>query len=374
MQISLQLFTGGCDAPAKLDMKAIARRLGRVLDSGRLERLIVGWNPDADYSELKALLRGSGVGIYLWLPCFSELEAFADFPPLIGADDRPINIRFERGNGERFRFACPASAAQRVIEVYERHYAKGGYDGVFLDKIRYPSFLGGLSSVLGCYCARCKERYPLPQPRALAPRDAINPLGITAYKDMRYRLDDEFQKLFDRKCDAVCDAVSTLCAYFRHRGLSVGFDLFAPFLAGFVGQDYHRLLPLADFVKPMFYGATDAPAGLPFELSQYALAFGGEEGAALRQNALLERVGGRDGLMRREIAAIKRHVKNKALGTKVCAGIEFNDVQGVAEVTESYLRERMREAGEADGIVASWDLNTIPDAHIDCLLGGGGGK
>jgi hypothetical protein len=365
----LQLFTGGGDYSARLDIPEILRKLGRVLDTGRLDRLIVGWAPAADISWLRAALRGSGVKLFLWLPCFSELETLGDFPPLIGADAKPADIRFERGNGERFRFACPAASPEHVIKAYGKHYADAGYDGVFLDRIRYPSFIGGFSSVLGCYCGLCREQHPLPDAGELAARDGANPLGLSAYENMRYSMDDAFMRLFDRKCDAVYGAVSVLAGFFRARGLEIGLDLFAPFLACFVGQDYRRLLGLADFVKPMFYGVTDAPAGIPFELWQYARAFGGgEESAMLRRNALLSLVGGEAGLMGREIADIKRFVSGNRLNAKVCAGIEFNRIDGVADVDENYLQARLNEAADADGIVASWDLNAISAEHIDCLL------
>jgi hypothetical protein len=276
---------------------------------------------------------------------------------------------FERGNGEQFRFSCPATSPGRVIEVYEKHYADAGYDGVFLDRIRYPSFIGGFSSVLGCYCGHCRKHYPLPELRELAVRDTANPLGIGGYRNMHYSMDDAFKRLFERKCDAVFEAVSVLVGYFRGRGMEIGLDLFAPFIAYFVGQDCRRLLGLADFVKPMFYGVTNAPAGLPFELRQYACAFGGgEESAMLRKNALLSLIGGEAGLMGREIADMKRFVSENKLGARVCAGIEFNRIDGVADVDESYLRARLNEAADADGIVASWDLNTISAEHIDCLL------
>ncbi len=87
-----------------------------------------------------------------------------------------------------------------------------------------------------------------------------------------------------------------------------------------MGQDIRRLLELADFVKPMFYAVTDAPAGLPFEIGEYARAFGSDAGnAALRRNALLEIVGGEAGLMGRELRDMKRFILDQQLAVKVAA-------------------------------------------------------
>ena len=42
-------------------------------------------------------------------------------------------------------------------------------------------------------------------------------------------------------------------------------DTFAPYLAYFAGQDMKLLASMADFIKPMMYRITNAPAGMPFE-------------------------------------------------------------------------------------------------------------
>jgi hypothetical protein len=128
-------------------------------------------------------------------------------------------------------------------------------------------------------------------------------------------------------------------------------------------------MPLADFVKPMFYGMTNAPAGLPFEINMYAGAFDNDaENAEKRKKLFLDCIGYGNGFISSEIAGIRKIIDNNGLKTKLYAGIEINYNGHIAPVTEDYIRESITNIEGADGIVASWDLNTIPDSHIDCLL------
>ncbi len=61
---------------------------------------------------------------------------------------------------------------------------------------------------------------------------------------------------FKAKGHVVSHAVAAIADSFRGRGLEVGMDLNAPFMAQFVGQDYGILSQHADFIKPMLYRQT----------------------------------------------------------------------------------------------------------------------
>jgi hypothetical protein len=371
MDINIQLFTGSCTALAELNIRSITAKLNKILKKTSIANALIGWNKDADLSEIVLLLKHNGVDVYLWLPVFSELDALAGFLPIIGRNNKKQTIQFDMGNGENFAFSCPAHIEnlKTFTKVYEEHYDKGIYDGVFLDKIRYPSFIGGVDSVLTCFCDYCRSKYDLPEAGNLHTVNSINPLGITSYNNLRYDLDVIFKKLFDYKCVAVFDSLEYLCAYFRGKGLKIGFDLFAPFLAYFAGQDYHRLMHLAGFVKPMFYGMTNAPAGLPFEISMYARAFDEDaENAEKRKKLFLDCIGYGNGFVSNEIANIRKIIDANGLKTRLYAGIELIYDEHIAPVTEEYIRKSITNIKGADGIVASWDLNTIPDSHLDCLL------
>ncbi len=51
--------------------------------------------------------------------------------------------------------------------------------------------------------------------------------------------------------------------------MKIGIDTFSPFISYFTGQDLEKLQEVADFIKPMMYRTTKAPAGLPFEFERF---------------------------------------------------------------------------------------------------------
>ena len=359
-----------------MDQQAVIGKLGRILKKANIANAFIGWNKDIDISKITSFLKDSGTAIYLWLPVFSELDALAGFLPIVGHEKKELKINYDMGNGETFRFCCPAHEGnvEAIIKTFEKHYSKISCDGVFLDKIRFPSFIGGLDTVLGCFCDYCRSAYDLPGPEDLRITDNTNPLGIISYRDLRYEMNGAYKKLFDYKCDAVYNSLERLCVYFRERGLKINLDLFAPFLAYFVGQDYHRLTRLADSIKPMFYGKTNAPAGLPFEINMYSTAFDNDPAnAEKRKKVFLDCISYENNFINSELTGIKSIIHNNALKTKLYAGIELNYNEDIAPVTEEYIRESAARAGESDGIVMSWDLSTTPDSHIDCFLDTVGG-
>jgi len=355
MDIVVQISTGLPGAPG-IDEQALAAKLEAIQKAVPIAYALIGWNAAAWPVRTADWLRDQGAGVYLWLPVFSGWD---DLAPLVGTDGRPAEQPYRSADGERFDFGCPANPANvaATLRRFDHEYAGQRYDGVFLDKIRFPSFIDGVNSVLTCHCASCVSRFGA-RPE-LPELTGDNPLGLTAYRGLTWDFADcRVADLFAYKATAVTESIAALADGFRRRGYKIGLDLFAPFLSSFVGQDYASLLPLADFVKPMLYRRTNAPAGLPFEIDRYAAAFGGTAtDAARRQTRLLELLGTPAidaAFANREIAAAKA----VAGGTKIYAGFEINRT-GVAPVTPPYVEENLTGL-HADGFALSWDLNSTP--------------
>jgi len=370
MDLNVQLFTGGCREQADLDIPHILKKLRRISERVSIKSALIGWNIDVDTTQIAKYLKDVGADVYQWLPVFSELDGMGEFAPIIGRNGVP-KIMYDRGNGETFNFCCPANPdnVDKVIKVYKEHYNSSAFDGVFIDKIRFPSFIGGQDTVFSCYCDYCKKNYDVPDLHELSIIDPVNPFGITEYKNLRYEMNDIFAKLFDYKDTAVFNSIKRLCDYFREQDLKIGLDLFAPFVSCFVGQNYSRLLPLADMVKPMLYKITNAPAGLPFELGVYSTAFDDSvENAGKRKKLLTDIVRFDDpDFISFEVNGIMRVIKDQQLTTRMYAGIELNYLD-VAPVTNEYIEQSVRNIKNSDGIVTSWDLNTTPESNINCLL------
>ena len=372
MELSVQLFTGSAITPEQIDISKIIDKLNNIYKRTNISGAYIGWNKDIDISSIIDLLKKQGTDIYFWLPVFSELSLLADFKPLIGIDGKIIETLYNTDNEELFTFCCPANPinVEIAIGVFEKYYDKDIYNGIFLDKIRFPSFIGGLSTVTSCYCDYCRSVFDLPTENDLEFKDIANPMGISTYNDLHYEMNSGFRKLFDYKAKAVYRSLEQLCSYFRNRGFKICLDLFTPATAFFVGQDYHKLLKLTDIVKPMLYNVTNAPAGIPFEINEYAGAFDkNSENAIARRIHLLETVGYYEkDFIKKEVEGIKSIITQNELKTKLHVGIEVNYVENIAPVTGEYIKESVTNVKSADGIIASWNLNTMPDDNITCLL------
>lgn len=70
----------------------------------------------------------------------------------------PLGARVFDGD-ETFDFCCPSQAglAQRLLEKYDRDFAGCAFDGMFLDRIRYPSLTVGAEALFGCACGECRD-------------------------------------------------------------------------------------------------------------------------------------------------------------------------------------------------------------------------
>ncbi len=371
MKVCVQLYTGAAGAPSPLwDERSLRRKIERLRAGADVDRAVIGWLDGADERyRIIDWLRAEGLQVYLWFPVFSELDAYAAFTPLISRDGQPVMGGALTGQGERFSFCCPGDPenVRKVLRVFDERYARLPIDGVFLDRIRYPSFDGGLAAFYSCYCAACgAPDAPMPTP------GGANPLGIAEYAAGRYSLNDpDTWLLLLRKAERVTGALTVVCGHLRERGLSIGMDMFAPFLAPFVGQDYPALCALADFVKPMFYRATYAPAGLPHEIDKYAEAFGGSAEEVRARREALRCVAGidaaeggiGDAFLAREVKAASALANGRA---QVFAGVEAVRMHGVCEADAAYVRRSAavcRAAG-ADGIALSWDLNATPEEWL----------
>ena len=160
---------------------------------------------------------------------------------------------------------------------------------------------------------------------------------------------------FKAKGHVVSHAVAAVADRFRERGLEVGMDLYAPFMAPFVGQDYAILAQHADFIKPMLYRQTFAPAGMGFEYDLLRKAVPGAEGYP-------------------ELAMDVEFLDSqlKAMEPYACGkypGIEINYRKGVVPTSPEYVTESLDAvmAHKFNGAVLSWNVMEAPDSHISCL-------
>ena len=359
----VQVSLGGWHSPDYTASQIISR-IDTVASLIPVRKVIIGWSLDKDiYREVGEHLHAKGIRMLLWLPVFAETEEVCDNVPAVDLwGDIPAN--YDLAAGEGFRFNCPSDPrnAANVVAVYDDHFSDCGFDGVFLDRIRTQSFVSGVGGVLNCGCPVCSERFREEGIDLDAVRAAWAEKGDSFLSVIGYDTENGFSfveplatAFFKAKGHIVSQAVASVADSLRSRGLEIGMDLYAPFMAPFVGQDYAILSRHADFIKPMLYRKTFAPAGMGFEYDLLRKAVPGAEGCP--EFAM-------------DVAFLDSQLD--AMAPYPCGkypGIEINYREGIVPTSPDYVTESLEAVMRHgfDGAVLSWNIMEAPDSHIACL-------
>ena len=363
MKYTLQIFTGPWRG-ANVRAEDVVRKIEEIASRIRVEQVIIGWNTDpAIYRKVGDFLHGLSIRMLLWLPVFSEVSEIAEPDAALDVFGNRIAVPI-RQEGEDFQFGCPSSRRnlQIVKEIYETHFSGCGFDGVFLDKIRSQSFVAGVSGVLSCGCERCRRAF-LKQGIALEEVGKLYRKKKDSFFDMdsfpmngEFQLKDPFaQRFFEAKEAIIAGAVAELSKYFKDKGMTVGLDLFAPAVSRFVGQNYALITKYADFVKPMLYRMTEAPAGIGYE---YALFKKHAPNAQAPVKLSMDRA-----FLDTQLEAVRR---------VPCAkypGIEINYREDIARTNPGYIVESLAavKAQGFDGAALCWNVTLAPEPHIAAI-------
>lgn len=359
----VQVFTGGWNNQ-NYDTSAIIDRLDALSDEIPIKRVIIGWNLNPEpYRQIGEFLHGKGIEMFIWLPVFSEIGGLADCSPAVDLwGNAPASYALQEG--EDFTFFCPSSKGNIdiFISIYEKYFSDCGFDGVFIDKIRSQSFVAGVSGILSCGCATCTARFAelgvnLDDVKAAWETKGDDFFSVSSFDPTEgFTFSDSLLDSFLKaKADIISESVGQICDYFHAKGMLVGMDLYAPLMAQFVGQDYVRLSEKADFIKPMLYRKTEAPAGIGFEYELLKKSIPAAEGYP-------EITTGID-FLNEQIGYVSKASCEKY------PGIEINYREDIARTDPEYIRESIGavKAAGFSGAVLSWDVMLAPDTHIECL-------
>ena len=359
----VQVSLGGWHSPDYTAQQIIGR-IDTVAALIPVEKVIIGWSVEPKlYREVGEHLHAKGIEMLLWLPVFAETEEVCDNAPALDLRGE-VPAHYDLAAGEGFRFNCPTNPQNKanVVGLYDRFFRDCGFDGVFLDRIRTQSFVSVASGVLSCGCPVCEEHFAAEGVSLDAVRKEWEAKGDAFFSVTGYTPATGFafenpvaESFFRVKGHIVSGAVAAVADSLRSRGLSVGMDLYAPFMAPFVGQDYEILSAHADFIKPMLYRQTFAPAGMGFEYDLLRKAVPGAAGYpefAMDVDFLDSQL--------------------KAMEPYPCAkypGIEINYREGVVPTSPAYVTESLDAVLRHgfEGAVLSWNIMEAPQAHIACL-------
>ena len=359
----VQVSLGGWHSPDYTAEQVISR-LDTVCNLIPVGKVIIGWSLSPEiYKEVGTYLHGKGIRMLLWLPVFAETEEVCDNVPAVDLWGQ-IPAHYDLAEDEGFRFNCPSNPqnAAHIVALYDRCFSDCGFDGVFLDRIRTQSFVSGISGVLNCGCPVCAEHFAAEGVDLDAVRDAWESLGdrflsVSGYDPATgFRFEDSLAAAYFRaKGHIVSGSVAAVADSLRSRGLEIGMDLYAPFMAPFVGQDYAILSQHADFIKPMLYRKTMAPAGMGFEYELLRKAVPGATGYPAFQM---------------DVAFLNSQLE--AMASCPCAkypGIEINYRADIVPTSPAYVTESLDAVMQYgfEGLVLSWNIMEAPEAHIACL-------
>ena len=359
----VQVSLGGWHSPDYMAEQIIGR-IDTVSSMIPVTKVIIGWSLDKNiYKEVGTYLHSKNIKMLLWLPVFAETEEMCENSAALDLWGK-VPSNYDLAAGEGFRFNCPSDPQNiaNVVAIYDNNFSDCGFDGVFIDRIRTQSFVSGIQGVLNCGCPLCAAKFKeegvdLETVKAEWEAEGdkfLSVNGYTAAEGFTF-VNPVAASYFKAKGHIVSNAVAEVADALRSRGLEIGMDLYAPFMAPFVGQDYEILAAHADFIKPMLYRETFAPAGMGFEYD-------------MLKNA----APGATGYPEFEMDLDFLHLQLEAMEPYDCGkfpGIEINYREDIVPTSPEYVTESLEavKSHGFDGTVLSWNIMEAPLAHLDCL-------
>ena len=372
---------------AEIPAQQVENKLQTALDMLPVDCLLLGWNIPPVFEDIcRKVVSGTKTKLYRWHPLLT-----GDGTIYPGEAWRTRNLDGVALPGFRglpeFTFVCPNNpAAREKICTRLAYIARSArYDGIFLDRMRFPSPAADPISSLACFCEHCqKAAADFGLDLAGVRQMLMNIDKLSLLRLLFSEIVPEAQSLtafLDFRQTTITQFIEEITSIVRSFGLEVGLDCFSPSLTRMVGQNLASLSPLADWTKIMVYGHAFGPATLPFEFSDLVNWLINhektEEAHALSEpskitgfpfpisvSALKE-----TGFPPETLAAEVTFGRQMGREDKLLAGIELVEMSGVSELNSAQIEADLRaikNAG-ADGLSLSWDLWRIPLERLELV-------
>lgn len=383
LRVVAQFLEGGAASVNICPDRAVAclRRAGDLLP---LTDVCLGWNLPQPLIEAVAREAGArGYILWLWQPLLSgDGRHIPAEDATRGRDGSPLP--WPRGMAE-FAFDCPTRGygLDRALGRLDVAIDRGAWDGVFLDKIRWPSPTRDPADDLACFCQACRSMsaeagIDLEAVAHHVEHAEATPAGrIGLLAELLGRTDGPMASFMTWRCGRITQAVREAAARVTSRttpggeSLRLSLDVFAPSLARAVGQDIASLAPLADFTKAMLYIGTDGPAGLPYELSGLVrwMARGDVPDPVVRLAEMLgyplPEPGQALGPLSTAAFVAELAELRRLAGEGAAAGIDAIELPGIASLGDETLAEVVQHASASGTtLVLAWDLWSMPPPRL----------
>lgn len=361
---------------------SVREKLRKAFSHLPFDYIIIGWDlPPAIIEVCASETARNGAQLYRWHPLLTGIGTLHQKSEwaTIGSEGKPIAGH----NGlTEFTFICPNRPAvkEAVLNHLKEELNKGIYQGIFLDRIRYPSPAINPKRYLACFCDDCRRTAANEGLDLIAIQKKLQDLNpqmiverlfqqIQTKEDLLCQFLDFRERCINRIIEAAFELLSA-------KNITVGLDCFSPTLTRMVGQNLSKLASVSHWIKPMIYAHTLAPAGIPFELLNLA-KWMSESG--LSESDALKIISNSSGfLLPTRFSDLKeKGIPPHVLGSEVklavksgirslLAGIAIVELNGVNHVTSEQLMKEIDayRTGGADGLVLSWDLWRIPEKRL----------
>ena len=374
-----------------LTPQTVGDRLRAAFERLPISHVLLGWSLPAPLVQVcREVTQQAGAKLFLWHPLLTANDAATNSDWFTrGPDGEPVP-GFQ--NMPEFTFLCPnhPTARAAVLRRLKRSLGGGLYDGVFLDRIRYPSPAANPERKLACFCEYCRRAaadtgLDLVTVRHALARLMTSPQRIESFircllspaenPDVDVALLNAF---LDFRTTSVQNVVREAAEIAYAMGLAVGLDCFSPVLTRMVGQDLAQLTQCSDWIKVMTYLHTLGPAGLPFELldlSQWLI-----EKKSIPENKALAWLSAATQLPLPTACAALREQglpsptltveidQARAAGVHpLWMGIELVEIPDVSHLDPVQIESDLRTLHTAgiEGLVLSWDLWHIPLERLE---------
>lgn len=374
----------------------VYRYLEPMIKNVPIDIIILGWEERQElFEKLTSPETRLSEEVFLWYPFLSDYPDFDNSHLVVNSNSgKSTGWGGYDGTGinETFKQACPNNpqAVGTALKHLDQFLTTYDFDGVFIDKIRYPSMANGLQDVFSCFCPHCVEKaaqsgLDLNEVKTILNTKAwhnaagkivhIPPGGDwleTLIKDLPL-----LQQFIRFRADSVNNVVSQIERHVTSLGKKMSLDVFSPGLAPLVGQDFVFMGQNAAWVKPMIYRFGNGPSSLRSEIPALVRELGGYLGLNTEDVMawVSEHVDGLQGITLPEIEKVApislllaetQSVVKLFPETPVYLGLETVSIPGVMTVTPRNVEEIL-ENGEAAGVqgyVLSWDLLHTPLENV----------
>ena len=367
-------------APPDATPAEVCERLRQAFELLPISIVILGWELPRRFEEAVAEETARhDATFYRWHPLLASDAGFA-----LPTEWQTINLHDERVPGFKglpeFTFICPnrSDVQEWIAERIEVAAQRGQYQGLFFDRIRFPSPAENPEERLACFCKYCRRiasdsGLDLEAVRRQSESYFTDADRAKAFTRTLFSSTDDalLESFFTFRSNSITHIVQYAAKLARSHGLNIGLDCFSPTLTRLVGQDLSALNKSCDWIKLMTYPRVFGPAGLPFELRALSNWLRGRYN--IQETEATQIVNEASGLSLSTNGLASESIayeiqRGRAVGiSNLFAGVALVEVEGIHHLTLDQIQADLVACRDADGVVLSWDLWHIPSKDISAL-------